>query len=243
MGRSFENRKHSIAKTAAQKSKLYSKFGKLLYVTAKNGVPDPDSNPPLKSLIEKAKKEQVPAHVIDKAIDKAKGGGGEDYSESRYEGFGPGGSSIIVDCLTDNANRTITDVRNCFTRSGSKLGNSGSVSHLFDHLAVFSFAGDDQDEVLEVMLEADLDVDDVEANDGMLTVFVASSDFANAKQALLDWKEDLEFEVQEISYVAQSNVSLEGEEAEGFLKLLDFLNDCDDVQNVYHNAQLPDIEE
>ena len=96
MGRSFENRKHSIAKTAAQKSKLYSKYGKMLYVVAKNGVPEPESNPALKNMMEKAKKEQVPAHVIDKAIEKAKGAGGEDYSESRYEGMGPGGVPQIV---------------------------------------------------------------------------------------------------------------------------------------------------
>ena len=136
MGRSFENRKQSILKTAGQKSKIYSKYGKQLYVVAKNGVADPESNPALRSMIEKAKKDQVPAHVIDKAIEKAKGAGGEDYSLSRYEGFGPGGCTVIVDCLTDNANRTITDVRNCFTKTNAKLGLPGSVVHFFDHLAV-----------------------------------------------------------------------------------------------------------
>ena len=121
MGRSFENRKASILKTAGQKSKLYSKYGKLLYVAAKNGVPDPEANPALRMTIERAKGEQVPSHVIEKAIEKAKGTGGEDYSPASIRRVRPGGCSVIVDCLTDNANRTITDVRNCFTKTGSKL--------------------------------------------------------------------------------------------------------------------------
>src|SRR6185369_11641316 len=147
MGRNFENRKHAIFKTAAQKSKLYSKYGTKLYVAAKNGVADPDANPVLKSLIEKAKQDQVPAHVIEKAIDKARGVGGESYVPARYEGFGPGGSMVIVDCLSDNSQRTITDVRNCFTKTGSKLGAAGSVAHLFDQLAILSFPGDNEEQV------------------------------------------------------------------------------------------------
>lgn len=212
----------------------------MLYVVAKNGVPEPESNPALKNLIEKAKKEQVPAHVIDKAIEKAKGGGGEDYAEARYEGFGPGGCSVIVDCLTDNPNRTITDVRNCFTKAGAKLGNAGSVAHLFDHLAVLSFMGDDPDQVLEAMLEADVDVDDVEENEGRLTVFAAASDFFKAKQALQEAFPDTELDVEEVTFVAQSSAVLEGDDAEAFERFLELLNDCEDVQNVYHNAELPD---
>lgn len=240
MGRSFENRKHAIAKTAAQKTKLYSKFGKMIYVAAKNGVPDPESNPTLKAMMEKAKREQVPAHVIDKAIEKAKGAGGEDYTESRYEGYGPGGCSVIVDCLTDNANRTITDVRNCFTKTGSKLGNSGSVAHLFDHLAVFSFKGSGQDEILEAMLEADVNVEDVEEENGQLTVFAASTDYFKTKQALQEKLPDIEFDVQEIAFVPQSTTELSADDAKMFEKFMDLLHDCDDVQNVYHNASLPD---
>jgi len=242
MGRSFENRKHSIAKTAAQKSKLYSKYGKMLYVVAKNGVPEPESNPALKNMIEKAKKEQVPAHVIDKAIEKAKGAGGEDYSESRYEGMGPGGTPVIVDCLTDNANRTITEVRNCFVRGGGKLGNSGSVAHFFDHLAVLSFKGEDEDAVLEALLEADVNVDDVENEDGQLTAFVPPSDFFKAKSALQEAFGEIEFDVQEIAFVVHANTELTGEDAEAFEKFLELLEDCDDVQNVYHGATFPEGE-
>ncbi|MGB7325164.1 MAG: YebC/PmpR family DNA-binding transcriptional regulator, partial [Rubripirellula sp.] len=162
MGRGFEVRKVSMAKTAAQKSKVYSKYGKQLYVMAKNSGADPDSNPSLRTLIDKAKRDQVPAHVIEKALEKAKGVGGEDYVAARYEGFGPGGCSVIIDCLTDNNMRTITDVRNCFTKTGSKLGAPGSVAHSFDHFAILSFKGEDEEHLLEAMLDAEVDVTEIE---------------------------------------------------------------------------------
>src|SRR5258708_14511424 len=139
MGRIFEKRKHSIFKTAAQNSKLYSKYSKQLYMAAKNGVPDPEANPVLRTLVEKAKRENVPSHVIDKAIQKAAGAGGEDFQPARYEGFGPGGSLIIVDCLTDNNTRTISDIRNCFSKTGSKLAANGSLPMSFDQMPVLSF--------------------------------------------------------------------------------------------------------
>jgi YebC/PmpR family DNA-binding regulatory protein len=239
MGRSFENRKHSIMKTAGQKSKLYSKYGKQLYVAARNGVPDPEGNPTLRNLIDKAKREQVPSHVIEKAIEKAKGSGGEDYSAARYEGFGPSGCSVIVDCLTDNPNRTITDVRNCFTKTGSKLGPAGSVAHLFDHLAVLSFKGDNEDEVLEAMLDADVDVDDIESKDGQLTLFAPSSEFNKAKQALQDAFPDVELEVQEVAFVPQANAEISEDDLPTFEKFMTMLNDCDDVQDIYHNGIVP----
>ena len=239
MGRSFENRKHSILKTAGQKSKVYSRYGKQLYVAASNGVPDPDANPGLRSLIDKAKRDQVPTHVIEKAIEKAKGTGGEDYVSARYEGFGPSGCSVIVDCLTDNANRTITDVRNCFTKTGTKLGPAGSVAHLFDHLAVLSFKGDNEDEVLEAMLDADVDVDDIESKDGQLTLFAPASEFYKATQALLEAFPETELEVQEVSFVPQANAEVSEDDVSMFEKFINMLNDCDDVQEVYHNAIVP----
>lgn len=239
MGRSFENRKASIFKTAGQKSKLYSKYGKQLYVVAKNGVPDPEANPALRSLIEKAKSEQVPSHVIEKAIEKASGVGGEDYASARYEGFGPGGCSIIVDCLTDNNNRTITDVRNCFTKTGSKLGATGSVSHLFDHLAVLSFQGDNEEEVLEAMLDAGVDVDDVECKDGQVTLFAPAAEFYKAKTALLEAFPDIELQVQEITFLPQASTEISNDDLPMFEKFIDMLNDCDDVQDIYHNAIMP----
>lgn len=239
MGRSFENRKHAILKTAGQKSKTYSKYGKQLYVAAKNGVPDPEGNPSLRALIDKAKKDQVPAHVIEKALEKARGTGGEDYSASRYEGFGPGSCTIIIDCLTDNANRTITDVRNCFTKTGSKLGGPGTVAHLFDHLTVISFAGDNPDEVLDMLLTAEVDVEDVECKDGKITLFAPANEYNNAKQAVLEAWPDVELEVDEITFLPQAWVNLEGDDVAMFEKFVNMLNDCEDVQEIYHNAVLP----
>jgi YebC/PmpR family DNA-binding regulatory protein len=239
MGRDFENRKHSIMKTAGQKSKLYSKYGKQLYVAAKNGVPDLDANPALRAMAEKAKRDQVPAHVIEKAIEKAKGVGGEDFVSARYEGFGPGNSMVIVDCLTDNNNRTITDVRNCFTKTGSKLGAAGSVTMWFDHLAVFSFKGDDEEKVLEALIAADVNVDEIESKNGTLTIFAPASEFYKAKTALVQAFPDIQFDAQEITFLPQASKTLSPEDLPMFEKFLNMLNDCDDVQDVYHNVSLP----
>jgi len=238
MGRDFENRKNAIFKTAAQKSKLYSKYGKQVYVAAKNGVADPEGNPALRSLIEKAKRDQVPAHVIEKAIQKARGAGGENFLPARYEGFGPGGCQVVIDCLTDNNQRTISEVRNCFTKTGSKLGASGSVAMWFDELAVLSFKGDNEDQVLEALLDADVNVGEVESEGGTITVFAPPSELYKARGALLGAFPDLELEVQEITLLPQSTKEISAEDRPMFEKFMHMLNDCDDVQEVYHNADL-----
>lgn len=239
MGRIFEKRKASIFKTSAQKSKLFSKYGRQLYMAAKNGVPDPDANPALRALVEKAKRDNVASHVIDKAIQKAAGAGGEDFQAARYEGFGPAGSLLIVDCLTDNNTRTISDVRNCFSKTGSKLAANGSVVMSFDHLAVLSFNGDDEEKVIEAMFAADVAVEDVESKDGSITIFARPTEFYKAKKALLEAFPGLELEVQEITFLPQSNKALDGDDLAAFEKLLNMLNDCDDVQEIYHNVDLP----
>jgi YebC/PmpR family DNA-binding regulatory protein len=238
MGRNFENRKNAIFKTAAQKSKLYSKYGTRLYVAAKSGVADPEANPALRSLIEKAKRDQVPAHVIEKAIEKARGAGGEDFVSARYEGFGPGGSLVIVDCLTDNNQRTITDVRNCFTKTGSKLGATGSVAHWFDQVAILSFKGDNEEQVLESMLDADVNIDEIECKDNYLTIFAPPGEFYKAKTALLQAFPGTELEVQEITFLPQTSKALGPEDLAMFQKFISMLNDCDDVQDVFHNVDL-----
>ena len=238
MGRIFEKRKYSIFKTAAQNSKVYSKYSKQLYVAAKNGVPDPHANPALRNLIERAKRDNVPSHVIEKAIQKAAGAGGESYQSARYEGFGPGGSHVIVDCLTDNNTRTISDVRNCFTKAGSKLSANGSVVMLFDHLAVISFAGSNEEKVIEAMFAADVAIEEVESKDGTVTVFAPPSEFYKAKTALLEAFPELELDVQEITFLPKETKKLAGEELAAFEKFLGMLNDCDDVQDVYHNVSL-----
>jgi len=239
MGRNFENRKNAIFKTADQKSKLYSKYGKQLYVVAKNGVADPDVNLALKSLIEKAKRDQVPAHVIEKAIEKARGAGGDDFVSARYEGFGPGGSLVIVDCLTDNNQRTISEVRPCFTKTGSKLGATGSVAHWFDQRAILSFKGDNEEQVLESMLGSDVNIDEIECRDGYVTIFAPPGEFYKAKTALLQAFPGTELEVQEISFLPQASKTLSPEDLPMFQKLISMLNDCDDVQDIYHNVDLP----
>lgn len=239
MGRNFENRKNAIFKTAAQKTKLYSKYGKQLYVAAKSGVPDPEANPALRSLIEKAKREQVPGHVIEKAIQKARGAGGEDFLPARYEGFGPGGSLVIVDCLTDNNQRTISEVRSCFTKTGSKLAATGSVALSFDRLAVLSFKGPNEEQVLEAMLDADVNIDEVESKGDYVTIFAPPSEFYKTKTALLHAFPQIELEVQEITFLPQTSVTLSPDDLPQFEKFIHMLNDCDDVQDVYHNVNLP----
>ena len=236
MGRSFEVRKASMAKTQGAKSKLYAKYGKEIYVCAKNGA-DPDNNLALRRLIDKAKKDQVPAHVIERAIEKAQGGGGEDYSAARYEGFGPGGCMVIVDCLTDNNNRTFTDVRQCFVKNDAKIGGPGAVAHMFDHQAIFTFKHDDEDAVLEALMEADVDVSDIESEDGTITVFAPHTEFFKARTALADAFPGIEFEIEEISFIPQNYTKVSGDDVAVFEKFMTMLNDCDDVQDVYHNAE------
>jgi len=171
MGRAYQNRKESMAKTSDMKAKVYSRYGREIYVVAKTGGFDPEGNLALRSLIDRAKKDQVPAHVIDKAIDKAKGGGGEDYSPARYEGYGPGGCMAIIDCLTDNPNRTFGDVRQAFTKTKCKIGTQGSVSHMFDHSVILVFKHDNEEAVLDALMDADVDVTDIENEDGVLSIF------------------------------------------------------------------------
>ncbi|MDQ6988885.1 MAG: YebC/PmpR family DNA-binding transcriptional regulator [Mariprofundaceae bacterium] len=238
MGRAYQNKKLDMAKTAGMKTKVYSKYGREIYVCAKSGGTDPDGNLSLRRLIENAKKEQVPAHVIKNALDKALGGGGEDFTPSRYEGFGPAGCMVIVDCLTDNANRTFADVRKCFTKNASKLGGPGAVAHLFDHQAVFVFEGTDDEAVLEHLMLADVDVSDIESEDGMITVFAPNTEYFKVRTALLEKQADIEFAVDDILYEPQTLAQVSGEDAEMLDALLDALNDCDDVQKVYHNAEV-----
>lgn len=238
MGRAFQNRKESMAKTSDAKAKVYSKYGREIYVCAKQGGVEPAGNLALRSLIDRAKKDQVPSHVIEKALDKAKGGAGEDFSPARYEGFGPGNVMVIVDCLTDNPNRTIGDVRTCFNKTKSKLGTSGTVSHMFDHSAIFVFAGEDEEAVLEVLMMAEVDVTDIETEDGKITVFAPHTEYAKARNALTEAYEGLDFEVDEIQFVPQTITEISGDDVEMFEKLLDMLNDADDVQRVYHNGEI-----
>ncbi len=237
MGRAYQNRKVSMAKTSDAKAKVYSKYGREIYVSAKSGGIDPAGNLALRGLIERAKKDQVPTHVIEKAIDKAKGGGGEDFFPARYEGYGPGGCKVIIDCLTDNPNRTFGDVRLCFTKTKCKIGTQGTVSHLFDHTAILAFKHDDEDAVLEALLSADVDVTDIESDEGKVTVFTPPTDYFKAKQALLDLLGEIDFDVDEIQFLPKSVTEISGDDIALFDKFIDMLNELDDVQNVYHDVE------
>ena len=239
MGRAYQNRKESMAKTAAAKTKVYSKYGREIYVVAKSGGADPDANLALRSLLDRAKKDQVPSHVIKNALDKAQGGAGEDFSPARYEGFGPGNCMVIVDCLTDNPNRTFGDVRLAFTKTNCKIGTQGSVSHMFDHSAIFVFDGDDEEAVLEVLMMADVDVSDIECEDGKISVFAPHTEFFKTKQALQETFEGIDFDVEEIQFLPQTTAPISQDDMPMFEKFMDMLNELDDVQNIYHSAELP----
>ncbi|MGI6787347.1 MAG: YebC/PmpR family DNA-binding transcriptional regulator [Acholeplasmataceae bacterium] len=237
MGRAFEVRKYAKEKTAAAKTKVYSKYGKEIYVAAKNGQPDPELNQELKRVIEKAKKDQVPNEIINRAIEKAAGGSEENYTQSRYEGFGPGNSMLIVECLTDNVNRTYAEVRNCFTKTNSKLGVSGSVLHLFSHQAVFVVKDLTEDDILIMAVEDDLDILNLEFEGDEVTIYTDVTNYYKVKTSLQKYKEDIEFVIDEITWIPFTYLKLSSEDQEVFDKLITMLEDLDDVQSISHNLE------
>lgn len=238
MGRAFEVRKASMAKTAAAKVKVYSRYGKEIYIAAKSGEPNPEMNVELARIIEKAKADQVPSDIIKRAIDKAKGGADDHYDSLRYEGFGPGSSTIIVDCLTNNTNRTFGEVRNCFTKTNSKVGVNGSVSHAYDQVGILTFNANDEDEILEVLLMADVDVIEIESDEDEISAIVNPKDLYLAKEVLEKELNIKDFLTLEIAMLAHEHQKLNEEDQRQFDKLLSMLDDCEDVQNVYHNITL-----
>ncbi|MEG0591747.1 MAG: YebC/PmpR family DNA-binding transcriptional regulator [Coprobacillus sp.] len=237
MGRAHEVRKASMAKTAAKKAKLYSHYGKEIYLAAKAGGPEPDANLSLRRLMDKAKKEQVPADVIKRAIDKVKSGVTENYEEIQFEGFGPNNSTIIVKCLTDNINRTISYVRPAFTKSKSKLGAEGSVSYLYDVEATVIFGGMDEEAVLDALIMAEIDAKDIiTLEDGRIKVIGEPTDLYKIKTAIEEAKADIVFDVDEITTTPQDYVELNDEDMELFERLMGLLDDCDDVDQIFHNV-------
>ena len=241
MGRAHEVRAASMAKTAAIKSKLYSRFGKELYIAAKSGVPDPDMNLALKRKIAEAKSNQVPADVIKRAIDKAKGGSEDSYDEARYEGFGPGNSTVIVDCLTDNTNRSYTNVKTAFNKcKGAKLVGAGGVSYNYESVGLFEFEYEDEEAMLDAMMEADVDVLDITVEDGEMTVKTSFADFGKAQEAIENLLPNIEFDTCEATMLPNEYVSLtEQEDIDAYHKLMDMLNDVDDVNKIYSNVIIP----
>ena len=238
MGRAHEVRAASMAKTAAMKSKLYAKYGKEIFMAAKSGDPDPNTNLSLRKVIEKAKKENVPADVIKRAIDKAKGNNNLNYTEMRYEGMGPGNVMMVVDCMTDNTNRTYTEVRTAFNKCGGSLGNSGPAMFMFQRLGQLVFEGMTEDETLEALLMGDANPKDVVVEDDLVTVTCEPADYEGCRDAIKAANEEIEFIQSGVTFVPNTYVELDEEKKAKFERLIDMLNDLDDVDAVYHNADM-----
>ena len=237
MGRKWNNIKEKKASKDANTSRIYAKFGREIYVVAKQGEPDPESNQALKVVLERAKTYNVPKAIIDRAIEKAKGGLDENYDELRYEGFGPNGSMIIVDALTNNVNRTASDVRAAFGKNGGNMGVSGSVAYMFDAAAVIGVEGHSEEAVLEHMMEEEVDVTDIVQEDDTVIVHADPEQFHAVQEAFKKLGVS-EFSVAELTMVAQNDVEIPEDAKEQFEKLVDALEDLEDVQQVYHNVDL-----
>ncbi len=236
MGRAYEVRKASIQKTGAIKAKTYSTFAKEIYLAAK-GNPDPDTNASLKRLMDKAKKNQVPNDIINRAIDKAKGNTGEDYKEVIYEGFGPGASTLIIKTLTDNVNRTVGFVRAAFNKVDKSLGVNNSVSFNYDHLGIVSFKCDNEDELLLGLLDEGIEPVEFESIDNELTISVKSTDFTKLKDTLDKLIPSIEFDLDEVGMYPKEEIELTGEDLEIFNRLYNLLDDVEDVTEIYHNVK------
>lgn len=237
MGRKWNNIKEKKASKDANTSRIYAKFGREIYVAAKQGEPDPEANQALKVVLERAKTYSVPKAIIERAIEKAKGGSEENYDELRYEGFGPNGSMIIVDALTNNVNRTASEVRSTFGKNGGNMGVSGSVAYMFDPTAVFGIEGKSADDVLELLMEADVDPRDILEEDEAVIVYAEPDQF-HAVQEAFKQEGITEFTVAELTMLAQNEVILSDEDKEQFEQLIDALEDLEDVQQVHHNVDL-----
>ncbi|MBB3164719.1 YebC/PmpR family DNA-binding regulatory protein [Rhizobium laguerreae] len=227
---------HRKGRQDAVRSKMFSKLAREITVAAKAGLPDPTMNARLRLAIQNAKAQSMPKDNIDRAIKKAAGADGENYDEVRYEGYGPGGTAIIVEALTDNRNRTASNVRSSFTKAGGALGETGSVSFSFDHVGeiTYKLSVGDGDKVMEAAIEAG--ADDVETDeDGhyITCAFEALGEVAKALESNLG-----EAETVKAVWRAQNNVPVDEEKAQSLLKLIDSLEDDDDVQNVYSNFEV-----
>lgn len=232
----FKNIMHRKGRQDSVRSKMFSKLAREITVAAKAGLPDPTMNASLRLAIQNAKAQSMPKDNIDRAIKKAAGADGENYDSVRYEGYGPGGTAVIVEALTDNRNRTASNVRSIFTKAGGVLGETGSVSFSFDHLGEITYKPTvgDADKVMEAAIEAG--ADDVESDEEGHTIicgFEAINEVAKALEATLG-----EAETVKMIWRAQNNVPVDEEKALSLIKLIDSLEDDDDVQNVYSNFEV-----
>ncbi len=238
MGRAFEVRKASIQKNGAARGKIYTTFAKEIYLACKKGSPDIEANIELKRIVNKAKKQQVPNDIIDRAIAKAKGAGQEDYKEVIYEGFGPGASTLIIKTLTDNVNRTVGEVRAAFNKVHKSLGVTNSVSYNYDHLSIVGIKSDLEAELFEALLDAGIEIRDLENEDGLLIVTSDAKDASRVKDVIEEFLPNVEFEIDEIGMYPKEKITLDGEDLETYNKLYKMLDDIDDVSEIYTNVTL-----
>ena len=221
----------------AERGKIFQKLAKEIYVAAKGGDPSVDTNPALRMIVDKAKAQNMPKDKIQAAIDKAhKSSGGEDYESIRYEGYGPNGVAIMVDCLTDNRNRTASMVRSTFTKRGGNLGTDGSVSYMFERKGVIIVPNSyDEDKIMTIALENDA-LDFVTLDDSY-EIYTSFSDFITMNKALEE-NGVTDFIMNEVRYIPSNYVKLDSEKEEKIMALVDTLLDLDDVQDVYHNLEV-----
>jgi YebC/PmpR family DNA-binding regulatory protein len=231
----WANIKHRKERSDAKRGKIFTRLIKEITVAARLGGGDPTGNPRLRLAIDKAREQNLPNDNIQRAVNRGGGGlEGAAYEEIRYEGYGPGGAAILLDCLTDNRTRTVAEVRHAFTKNGGNLGSDGSVSYLFKHVGQFVFApGTSEDRVMEAALDAGAE-DVVKNDDGSVELLCAPSDFHSVKAALQ--KAGLKAELAEITMKPLTENQLAGDEAARMQRLLDALENLDDVQDVYTTA-------
>lgn len=233
----WANIQHRKGAQDSKRGKLFTKLIREITVAARAGGGDPSNNPRLRAVMDKSLTANMSKDTIERAIKKGTGAGeGENYEEVRYEGYGPGGVAVMVDCLTDNRNRTVSEVRHAFSKAGGNLGTDGSVAYLFSKMGIFSFpAGVDEDRLMEAALEAGAD-DVVSNEDGSVDVLTSPEGFEAVKAALL--KAGLVPENAEVTLRASTSTQLSQDDAEKMVRLLERLEDLDDVQNVYSNADI-----
>jgi len=231
----WANIQHRKKAQDAKRGKLFTKLIREITVAARMGGPDPDSNPRLRAAIDKGLSGNMTKDTIERAVKRGAGANdGENYEEVRYEGYGPNGLAVMVDCLTDNRNRTVAEVRHAFSKAGGNLGTDGSVAYLFTKTGTLTFAaGSDEEQIMDVALEAG--ADDVQTHeDGSIDVLTTPEEFMNVKDAMT--AAGLEPEMAEITMTPSTSVDMNLEDAEKVMRLVDTLEDLDDVQNVYTNA-------
>lgn len=235
----WANIQHRKKAQDAKRGKLFTRLIKEIVVAAKAGGSDLDANASLRTAVDKAKSQSVPKDAIERAIKRGAGElEGSDYEEIRYEGYGPAGVAVIVDCLSDNRNRTVAEVRHAFTKAGGNLGQSGSVAYLFENVGVLLYSPEhDEDSVMEAALEAGAE-DVIVADDGSIEVLTAAEDYVAVKQAMTD--AGLEPGDSDLTMRASTNTVLDLEDAQKVLRLVDLLESSDDVQDVYYNAEIPE---